>query len=573
MRRTKFTQTIPALLASLAVFGAAGLTGCGNQAGGGLGGSASGQASSIPTTPPVDNAQRQQAYEQQLEAQRGQRAQDVKGQFEQTYGRDKIAMVTITGVTGDSAAATNYLNRKLFRAAYHDYEQSAKRAQAATKSNQDAAKQQAVQQHQQTWGSNSIGPTWVQYQYKVVEADLPYPRVQQGTTANGTYVYYVAPVINLDEFSKRFTVGNITSIDQGNRAVQIQSLLPDPVPDIDLEELLIKHGKSGIATLRITGAAGDEGKVTYYIEQQVVKLDPQVNLETVGPKRKGKDEYELYVAPASDLKLLSERVTFGTVTNTDSANRVLTVAAKLPENLPERPSAAELHAARMKEWEDRANKPSDWDKEPRKDEDVYIWAMRVIKGGNPFAADAAYIQLSSMEPDDEHLKEISAVLVATLNNASSGTRLDNHLQAMVVWKTDETTKAIIGLLSETNSFTRASAIKALGKLPSKQAATAVAGRMSDFFDGKDASAALRQMGIVAEDTVLRLAESPAPTMRAEAYSILAEIGNEKTLTKLKSLHTKDRNRDSKAAAKAAIDILKERVDAEKEAAGEKSAEK
>ena len=49
------------------------------------------------------------------------------------------------------------------------------------------------------------------------------------------------------------------------------------------------------------------------------------------------------------------------------------------------------------------------------------------------------------------------VLIATLPNAQHH-RLDKHLRAMTVWKTDEGVKAILGLLGDTNSFTRGSAI-------------------------------------------------------------------------------------------------------------------
>jgi hypothetical protein len=581
---------------------------------------------SVPTAAPVAAADRQAAYDERLEAERGKRGLSDKTQFEQQYGRDKTATITITGLTGDAAALDYYINRKLFKAAWADYDAAAKRAQAQNEANKQAAEQKAVQEHKQQWGDFGSGMIW--YRYQPVNCDLPYPTIKKGTRAEGTFVYYVAPVLNLDEFSRRFDIGRVTSIDQAGRALQLQSLLPDPVPDIDLEELLINHGKDNVAKIVVTGATQEKERVSWFLEKQAARLHPSTTLELVGPKMTKVGEFEMFVGPASDLEALANRIDFGKAANVDPATRTITVQAALPAELPPRPSPQELHAERMKAWD----KPSDMDTKPHGDEDEVTWALRILKGKHVFAVDAVHARLKGMKPSDEDKAKLVETLIATHGDSP---RLEAHLESMLLFQTPEIEKAIINLLNakskwpaeneaiykhlksmkfteenqkhleetivnnvpkgpfpsdqyldlmlahrskavdraliamlDDSSNSHATVIKAVGKLGTTEAAMGLIGRLGNFFDKNDARQALVTMGPKAEDAVLKLVDNPSAEVRVVAYGLLTQVGTEKSLTKLKAQQTKDRDRNAKPAAKQAYELLKSRLDDEKAEAGD-----
>ncbi|MCC7419353.1 MAG: hypothetical protein IT428_03635 [Planctomycetaceae bacterium] len=581
---------------------------------------------SVPTTAPVAAVDRQAAYEERLEAERGKRGLSDKTQFEQQFGRDKTATITITGLTGDAAALDYYINRKLFKAAWADYDAAAKRAQAQNEANKQAAEQKAVQEHKQQWGD--FGPGMIWYRYQPVKCDLPYPTIKKGTRAEGTFVYYVAPVLNLDEFSRRFDIGRVTQIDQAGRSLQLQSLLPDPVPDIDLEELLINHGKDSVAKIVVTGATQEKERVSYFLEKQAVRLHPSTTLELVGPKMSKVGEFEMSVGPATDLNALANRIDFGKVTNVDPATRTITVQAALPADLPPRPTPEELHAERMKAWD----KPSDMDTKPRGDEDEVTWVLRILKGKHVFAVDAVHARLKGMKPSDEDKAKIVEALIATLGDTP---RLEAHLDSMRQFQTPEVEKAIIDLLNVKRTFSsendvvyrhlksikfteenqkyleetivnnvpkgpfysdqyfdlmlahrskavdralinmlgdsshsHAPVIKAVAKLGTTEAAMGLIGRLGNFFDKDEARQALVTMGPKAEDAVLKLVDNPSVEVRVVAYGLLTQVGTEKSLTKLKAQQTKDRDRNGKPAAKQAYELLKSRLDDEKAEGGD-----
>lgn len=581
---------------------------------------------SVPVSAPVAAADRQAAYDEKLEAERGKRGLSDKTQFEQQYGRDKTATIMITGLTGDAAALDYYINRKLFKAAWPDYDAAAKRAQAQTDANKQAAEQKAVQDHKQQWGDFGSGMIW--YRYQPVQCDLPYPTIKKGTRAEGTFVYYVAPVLNLEEFSRRFDIGRVTSIDQGGRSLQLQSLLPDPVPDIDLEELLINHGKDNVAKIVVIGANQEKERVSYFLEKQAVRLHPSTTLELVGPRMTKVGEFEMSVGPASDLAALAGRIDFGKVAHVDAATRTITVQAALPADLPPRPTPEELHAERMKAWD----KPSDMDTKPHGDEDEVTWALRVLKGRHVFAVEAAHARLKGMKPSDEDKAKIVEALIATLGDSP---RLDAHLESMRLFQTPEIEKAIIDLLNakskwpsendaiykhlksikfaeenqkhleeaivnnvpkgphppdqyldlmlahrskavdraligmlDDSGLSHATVIKAISKLGTTEAAMALIGRLGNFFDKNEARQALVTMGPKAEDAVLKLVDNPSAEVRVVAYGLLTQVGTEKSLTKLKAQQTKDKDRNGKPAAKQAYELLKSRLDDEKAEAGD-----
>lgn len=497
------------------------------------------------------NAANAAAYEARMERGRMQNAETQRAEMAQKVGADKVVTVIVKGVPGDPVAADKYLNRKLFRAVYHDYKEAASRAQAQTEQNKEQAKQQALAQAQQPGG---FGPMFVHFRYQQVDSDLPYPRIIAGSKANGTFIYHASPVLGLEPFAARFDIGEKRTIDHGSRTVTIEAQLPNPVPDPDVEELYLQYGRDAVARIHIKGATGELDRVTYYLETETTKLDPATNLAVAGLKMTAPGEYDLFVAPVSDLAVFAARINYGTVAETDPAIRVITVDAKLPEDLPARPSAAELAEIRRKEWDKHWNKPSIFDDKPRDGEDFYAWAFRVIKGNHSSAAKAALLELTLKEVDDEQLEEVSKTLIATLKDTWN---VPEHLDAMAVWKGEGTEKAILGLIGNIHYHRHSKAIMdCLAKFGTKESARALTMGLADRTYGDDAVQALLEIGPVAEEFVVKFVDHRDEAVRNRVYDVLAEIGTEKSIAKLRSNVTKEKESFMKDRAKEVIEQIK-----------------
>ncbi|HEX6985420.1 MAG TPA: HEAT repeat domain-containing protein [Planctomycetaceae bacterium] len=564
------------------------------------------------------------SYSDRIAGMQQRRVGDQRAEFFERAGQGNAVEVVVTGVTGDPAAAGTYLRKKLFKAAYDDYANAAKQAQQQTEANRKAAAQAALDEHKKTWG-DGFGPTMVWYQYKPVESSLSYPSIESGPAGDGTFTFFASPVLDLNAFAKRYDVGQVTNIDAANRRIEIRSLLPDPVPDFDVEQLMVQHGANGVATLTVTNAAGDPQAVGTYLNRQASQLDPAINLYVVGPRLVGRDTYELTIAPVGDLNAFSDRIRFGRVTTLDPAKRALTVSAELPNPLPTAAVAGSTGAAgdtrNLTDW-------SDFDKAPQPGESTIDWALRIVKGRGLYA-DRALTELASMTPDPNELPRVSEVLVATFDG--QGLNVERHLDAMVTWKTPEAARKIadkmtedwaghqfdkfvsaldrmkmpeasnaaaeairqkivgdrthfrldenlnalerlgrpevavqalkVRIEQESAGFGDKTAIQALTRFKTPEAAEAVASQLGHNWVGKDASVALKQMGEAAEPVAIRLLTHRAPLVRAEAANILYEVGTQKAVDALAAAISREKEAAVKVHLRDARKALVQKLQA------------
>lgn len=125
---------------------------------------------------------------------------------------------------------------------------------------------------------------------------------------------------------------------------------------------------------------------------------------------------------------------------------------------------------------------------------------------------------------------------------------------LTTWGVPQNTTALIAALSDDNFVVRRDAIKALAKLPSKQAAEAIVSVYGK--DAHDAKAALIAIGPAAEGAVLTLIKHKHWIYRGDACEILGKIGSEASLADLRSAQketnglVKHRARDAVAAIEA-----------------------
>jgi len=98
----------------------------------------------------------------------------------------------------------------------------------------------------------------------------------------------------------------------------------------------------------------------------------------------------------------------------------------------------------------------------------------------------------------------------------------------------------------------------LASFPDARGAEALSKKLGNFFNDKNAARALRRMGPVGEDALIKVASSDIPEVSLAAVQLLGEVGTQKSLTLLAKA-AKSPNPDVASAAKTSMGSIRERM--------------
>jgi S1-C subfamily serine protease len=124
-------------------------------------------------------------------------------------------------------------------------------------------------------------------------------------------------------------------------------------------------------------------------------------------------------------------------------------------------------------------------------------------------------------------------------------------RALGVWGGKENVMALLEVINHDDVFTRRVVIETLGKLKDERAAEPLAQRLTDGFDRATASRALQALGKSAEKPVIKRLQSSDWTVQAEACKILQVVGTKTSIPALKNALL-DRNAFVRNAAADAL---------------------
>lgn len=514
----------------------------------------------------------QREHQRLLDQKKQAEQQRIKMRLEEAAKR-KAAIVVVTDVVGEPNEASYYLVRRFEKALRHYYMEAVERAKQKTEQNRKSAEQEAKAKAKNTFS------LVVFYQYRQEFPDLPAPMAKElSRTDDGEITFEVAPVPDVNDFARRVEIGRVLNVDAGKRKVTIQSLIPAPVPDVDREELEIAYGLGKAATVWVNGVE-PRPNVDRYLSDQLMQYVKSVGGGGIvlGPFRpQGTGRLRFQVAPVEDVEAFASLIKFGSPDEIDVAKRIINVTAKLPDELPDpvarslagpsneggTPDPNDINMARKR------NLPTNADKEPRPGEDELAWIIRILANGTSFAQQAAIERLEKIEeiPDQQREALVDAMEEMIREDTFFGKVTERVVERFA--QLDES--RAITLLIEQLTDRRSSAsrvVYALAKIKNPRAAEAIASMMTDFFTAKDASAALRRMGPVAEDAVLELSNSSALSMQVEACKILGVVGTEKSLRKLKGLAARARNPELRTIAANSVRLIEGRLEETKQSDG------
>lgn len=164
-------------------------------------------------------------------------------------------------------------------------------------------------------------------------------------------------------------------------------------------------------------------------------------------------------------------------------------------------------------------------------------------------------KLSETLPDDQRRAEVCKVLEPFLNDPDHFTR-EWTRDALGVWGTKQTVPLLLKTMNDKEG--RPSTIKALGRLKDERAIEPIADRLEDFFDRGEAVKALKNMGAMAEEAVIKRLQHPENDVRKAACDILKTIGTNKSIPALQKV-VAEKNFFLTRPAEEAIRVIKART--------------
>lgn len=486
------------------------------------------------------------------------RIQKSRTEMQATLSRagktQQIATVVVKGVPGDPEDAARFLYGIVSKAAGAVANEDHKRAREQTRQN----KQQAEAAQRQKFLEGTGG---LLYEYRIAEDQYGYAYTWNVGREGNTFAFVTHPAPDLAAFGKQLQrLGPVVSTDGTNREIVIQANIPTPIPDLAIEGAIEQHGPVGYAVIEIRNAPGNEEDVQYFLEQQLkqIKGADDAQLTVAYLKRLSSDGYRFLVYPVdSKLESLTEQISCGEVVGAIEASRTLLVTGALPALVPKKPSREELWALAE---EERKNRKSAWDEEPKKGETIADWAIRILKDGTHTSREAVYKSLARDEVDDARRADVTAALVECIKNDPWIKDNPDFTPAVERWKSDDLEVLITEKLNDDEwKRHRAAIIMMLEACGTETAAKAIATCLTDFFVKDDAFAALKRMGPAAEPVFIEYLEHNDLATRLTSAQLLGQFGGERSLKALEKLLRNERSKEVKAAARFSIERIKERV--------------
>ncbi len=299
-------------------------------------------------------------------------------------------------------------------------------------------------------------------------------------------------------------------------------------------------------TLRIANVPNED--VRYFIQEKVRGfVDPGrgSSVNYVGPDASA--VLTVTVSPVSDPSAFAKKVDFGTVTRINGTMIEVTADSTLATTVPKsppRPAAA-------------ASRPS----APVKVESVKVesvdQAIELLKSTDASARASACEGLARLTPNEQR-DEVAKLLTSALQDPKDSV-VESALKALRAWGDSDCTPAVLDVFEKSTSRSAVykEAMATLGRFPNEEAAVAVANEVTDFFIWKEALAALKAMGPVAEAGIAKILPKLEHFNRDEVLKLVASIADKKQLepATVSALIEYIDSRDAVFNAKQVIPIL------------------
>jgi hypothetical protein len=165
-----------------------------------------------------------------------------------------------------------------------------------------------------------------------------------------------------------------------------------------------------------------------------------------------------------------------------------------------------------------------------------------------------YLALDAVKnttPDDQNRKKVLDAVEPLLKDSNTSIQ-NTAILVFGEWGTEDRATVLFEMAGGFSQSHRWAAMRALGKIGGKKSAEAVAKRLTDSTDRITAAAALKEMGRVAEEPVLKLIDHADEQVRLHVYRVLGKVGGPKSRAVLDDKAKSDPSSYNRSAAGSAL---------------------
>ena len=491
--------------------------------------------------------------------------------------------VKFTNINGDTSRARRYLRAKILDAAYFDYRQAAAKANEQTLANKQRAEQEARKN-----AAPSTFPRLVYYEYQQVQSPLPFPSILGGNRNGSTMSFNCGPCKSPAVFSNN--IGMPNSSVQGN-VITVRCDFKGQIPHPDVEKLINEHGRQSVVKVIVGSAKGPSDLVTLYIREKTPRksneFSPRITVAGIEPIND--DAYVFHAGAVNDVEeyatTLGSECDWAEVSKIDSANRTIYLTANLPSPLP---TAAEFRELKNLRWQleneerrlrqeqerlareekrekERASDEADRNGQARPGEANADWIARNFAEKSTLYFDDFLVNLTKTEVEPEILDSVSSNLVTTLEQSPTTQHTEELIDAMLVWRTDETDAAILAMVENSKYSSQVKELMAaMETIGTAESAEKLAMGLAHRSEGDLAKKHLIAMGKITEPSVSRYMKHEDLEVRNRAYEVLYYVGTRESLSVLKENRQMEKRIDIKKNIKSVLDAIEERYPEEEE---------
>ncbi len=537
-------------------------------------------------------------------------------EFNNQRVRDVILVVSNLRQVDEKEAARNYIRSIVYQEVDKKYKAAREIAIKKTAENKKRAEAAATKLEKEKMKSYPKGPfgrpwrdpfgTW--YQYEIVRGPTPaiwithLPILKK--YRDDHIVLRVSHVENIHSFGSKLNFGQVVETRDKNGLIHVKWALGNDVPNVKLMELTKQNGRENVFSISIdivNKYKHPHLSVHYYLGQELQKLREAVELNSSSFSYSSSDTEWCQitgVAKGISLSELAANIPSGKVLKIDQQKRTIYVSLELPSNLPSleelkkikaaikeaqnkefAKAAAERERKREKEKKQRDdfwNRPRTTDKEPRDEESVYTWAIRILKGEDRWATDAVYKRLMKEPVDNKTKDEITQLLVHNYTRGKLNYYRKDIIPLFEKWNSDilldRLSEALQKEERDTDFFVDTNLAVVLAKLKTEKSARVIALQLQAIYAGGNRNqasekvvASLSEMGDMVEPVAIELLGKEAAAAKIAAARILYEIGTQKCYDQLTAVRNTTKNDYVKEACKLArTEIRKRKIKADKE---------
>jgi hypothetical protein len=354
-------------------------------------------------------------------------------------------------------------------------------------------------------------------------------------------------------------------------------LTPSPAPSnpgaahLSFEELVTRFGKSRVARFEVTNFA------------EIANMDVDVGMAFASLNMQGMsynvDKGTGYVGPVKDFNSFCTGIDFADIVERDDLENVVKFkidpakvrvkAAEFKARLPafaarameDAAANAKSHAFGADSGPGSSPPVERWELPPRFDPDYIKKLSDIMMDRARLLDEKAIDALLEIRPTDIPDKAIRQKIARNFRELAKdggrGRNVGKAIQGLALYGGKYSVPILIEILETEKLKASDELFDALGAFPDPRAAEALSQRLNDPFNSEGAIRAMRQMGPVAEDALIKVAPSDDAKTSLEAVKLLGQIGTTKS-TVLLTKAARSPNQEVSEAAKAAIKAIRER---------------